>query len=186
MKEQAIAQNIRRLRTRAEMTLEEAAQHADLTKSALSKIERGQISPPISTMLRIAAAIGVSITDFFVAEEQEPIYVVTRKNQGDMVSRDGNQFGYAYEALGLRKRDKAAEPFVITINPGDPSGEFHHEGDEFIYMLSGQMELTVDDDPIELKAGDSLYFDSSHAHKTRVCGKKPAKFVCVFVRKNTN
>ncbi len=183
VEEQAIAGNIRRLRKQANLTLEEAAGAADLTKSALSKIERGQISPPISTMLRIAAALGISINDFFTAREQEPVYVLTRKNQGDTISRDGSRFGYVYEALGLRKRDKAAEPFIITINPGDPTGEFHHDGEEFIHMLSGQMEMRIDDEPVKLNTGDSLYFDSSHHHKILVCGNIPARFICLFIQK---
>ncbi|MCK5737507.1 MAG: helix-turn-helix transcriptional regulator [Spirochaetaceae bacterium] len=183
MEEQAIAQNIRRLRKQAQLTIQEAADAADLTKSALSKIERGQISPPISTMLRIAAALNISINDFFTAGVQEPVYVLTRKNQGDTISRDGSQFGYVYEALGLQKRNKAAEPFIITINPGDPTGEFHHDGEEFIHMLSGQLEMIIDNEPLKLNTGDSLYFDSSHVHKTLVYGNLPARFICLFIQK---
>ena len=153
-----------------------------MTKGTLSKIETGQISPPIATLMRIAKALDVSITDFFVDADPQPAYVLTRKNQGTIVSRNGSKFGYSYEALALEKRAKAVEPFLLTINPTDPPGEFHHRGQEFIYMLSGRMEFTIAEDRLVLRAGDSLYFDSQQLHKTQVLGKKPTKFICVFIQ----
>ena len=79
---------------------------------------------------------------------------------------------------------KAAEPFLLTIQPGDPQGEFHHQGQEFIYMLSGQMEFTIGDQRLRLGRGDSLYFDSSIVHSTRILGKRPAQFLCLFLQEN--
>ena len=141
----------------------------------------GKTSPPISTLIRIANAINVKIVDFFVAKE-EPIYILIRKGKGQIITQSGSQFGYSYEGLALEKRDKNVEPFLLTINPNDPEGKFHHSGQEFIYMLSGCMDFTVNKDCLRLKAGDSLYFDSSYPHKTQVVGKRPAKFLCVFIQ----
>lgn len=182
MEQYKIANRIRKLRKKAGLTLTAAAEKVDVNKATLSKIETGQISPPIATLMRIAKVLGVSITDFFVDSEPQPAYVLTRKDQGVLVSQDGSKFGYRYQALALEKRDKAAEPFLLTIEPTDPPGEFHHRGQEFIYMLSGRMEFTIDDERLELRAGDSLYFDSSSVHKTQVLGNSPAKFLCVFIQ----
>lgn len=66
-------------------------------------------------------------------------------------TRDGTQFGYAHEALAIGKRDRAVEPFLLTINPGD-----------------------------------SLLFDSAHNHQTRALGKKPVRFLCLFIQDHTN
>lgn len=184
MKEQEIGENIRALREAAGLTLTAAAKKAALTKSALSKIETGQSSPPIATLLRIAKALNVSLVDFFAAEKTHLPYVLTRKGDGHVISRDGSRFGYSYEALGLEKSDKIAEPFLLTIKPDDPEGLFHHEGQEFIYMLSGQMSFTINDEKLILRAGDSLYFDSTNTHRTCVVGKKTAKFICVFIQQS--
>jgi transcriptional regulator with XRE-family HTH domain len=181
MDEQDISTNIRLLREAAGLTLTAVAQKADLTKSTLSKIETGQISPPIATLLRIARAMGVSLVDFFHEENPSPPYILTRKGKGQVVSRNGSQFGYSYEALCLSKRDNYAEPFLLTIRPGDPPGTFHHEGQEFIYVLSGQMECTIGGDRVVLDKGDSLYFDSHHVHSTQVIGTRPVQFLCVFI-----
>jgi transcriptional regulator with XRE-family HTH domain len=182
MEQQKIANRIRKLRREAGLTLTGAAEKADLNKATLSKIETGQISPPIATLLRIAKVLRVSITDFFVDDEPQPVYVLTRKNHGSLVSQEGSKLGYNYEALALEKLGKAVEPFLLTIAPTDPPGKFHHLGQEFIYMLSGRMEFTIDDEPLVLRPGDSLYFDSNHVHKTRILGKLPAKFICVFIQ----
>ena len=182
MEQQKIADRIRKLRREAGLTLTGAAEKADLNKASLSKIETGQVSPPISTLMRIAKVLSVSITDFFVDDDPQPVYVLTRKNQGSLVSQAGSKFGYNYEALALEKFGKAVEPFLLTIAPTDPPGEFHHLGQEFIYMLSGRMEFTIDDERLILRPGDSLYFDSNHVHKTRILGKRPAKFICVFIQ----
>jgi len=182
MNEQLIAKRIRKIRLARGLTLTEAAKRSELTKSALSKIETARISPPISTMIRIAKALGVALLEFFIDEESNPVCVYTPKNAGQVVNQEGSNFGYRYEALALNKRNKYVEPFILTIEPGDPPGEFYHKGQEFIYMLEGAMEFTVGDNTYRLKPGDSIYFDSEIKHKTQVIGKKTVKFVAVFIQ----
>jgi len=182
MNEQIIAKRIRKIRLARGLTLTEAAKRSELTKSALSKIETAQISPPISTMIRIAKALGVALLEFFIDEENSPVCVYTPKNERQVVNQEGSSFGYRYEALALNKRNKYVEPFILTIEPGDPAGEFYHKGQEFIYMLEGIMEFTVGDNTYSLKPGDSIYFDSEVKHKTQVIGKKTVKFVAVFIQ----
>jgi transcriptional regulator with XRE-family HTH domain len=182
MKEQVIAERIRKIRQEKGLTVTAAAKKADLTKSTLSKIETARISPPISTLIRIAKALGVPLVEFFIDEENTPDCVFTPKNTGQLENHKGSQFGYRYEALALGKRDRYVEPFILTIEPGDPPGEFYHKGQEFIYMLTGVMDFTVGEKTYRMRAGDSIYFDSGVKHKTQVIGKKTVKFVTVFIQ----
>ena len=182
MNEQIIANRIRKLRQQAGLTVTAAAKKADLTKSALSKIETAQISPPISTLIRIAKALGVPLVEFFVDEQNAPLCVFTPKNARQVVSHKGSEFGYRYEALALSKRNKYVEPFVLTIEPGEPPGEFYHKGQEFIFMLQGVLDFTVGEKTYRMKAGDSIYFDSEIKHKTQVVGKRTARFITVFIQ----
>jgi transcriptional regulator with XRE-family HTH domain len=184
MTEETIGGNIRTRREQAGLTLTELAARAGLTKGALSKIETGRGSAAIATILRIAEALGIPLAELFADSEQSAPYVLTRSGQGKILTRDGSRFGYSYEALALDMKHKAAEPFLLTIQPGDPQGEFHHHGQEFIYMLSGQMEFTIGDDLLRLGRGDSLYFDSAILHSTRILGKRPAQFLCLFIQEN--
>ena len=75
--EKTIGANIRRIRLQSKQTLADTSKKASLTKSALSKTETGQISPPISTLIRIAKAIKVPVVELFVDKEQQPPYVLT-------------------------------------------------------------------------------------------------------------
>ena len=183
MDERTVGDNIRRIRKAAGLTVTELARNAQLTKSALSKVENGQVSSPIATLMRIAEALDVPLTEFFVEEPATRPLVLTRKGEGTVIARDGSRFGYAYQALASGLRDKHAEPFLLTIRPGDPAGRFQHGGEEFIYMLAGRMEFTVGDERFTLRAGDSLYFDPANEHTTKVLGKRPAEFICVFIKK---
>jgi len=185
MNERTIGCNIRKLRSEKTLTLTEVAKKADITKSTLSKIETGQISAPISTLIRIAKAMNLPVVLFFAEEKSQPLYVLTRKGNGSIVTRNGSRFGYSYEGLALEKQNKYVEPFILTINPSDPVGIFRHDGQEFDYIISGSMEFTIGNEKLTLKAGDSLYFDSNHVHKTQVIGKKPVKFLCVFIQEHT-
>ena len=68
------------------------------------------------------------------------------------------------------------------MKPDDPEGVFQHDGQEFVYMLSGRIVITIAGDKVLLRAGDSFYFDSSLKHKMRVDGKRPARFVDIYVQ----
>ena len=184
MTEQTIGANIRRRREEAGRTLTELASQASLTKGALSKIERGKGSPAISTVMRIAQALGCTLSELFAEAEVSLPFAFTRSGEGRIITRDGSRFGYSYEALALDMKQKRVEPFVLTIRPGDPQGVFHHHGQEFVYMLSGQMEFGIGEQRLRMRRGDAVYFDSSHTHSTRIIGKRPAKFLCLFVQGN--
>lgn len=186
MNEAAIGANIRRIRERTGGTVTRLAQRAGIAKATMSKIETGKISSPISTLMRIADALGVPLAEFFVESVEDPPYVLTRCGQGQIISRDGSRFGYSYEALALGIRHKRAEPFLLTIQPGDPIGEFRHGGQEFIHMLSGRLAFTVGEDRMVLRKGDTLYFDATREHRTEVLGKTPARFICVFLQDPTD
>ncbi len=181
MDERDIGKNIRRIREQAGQTVTATAGKAGLTKSTLSKIEKGQVSPPISTLVRVAAALQVELASFFTTAGPRPTYAYTPQGKGRILTRDGSRFGYAYEALALDMPGKRGEPFVLTIQPGDPAGEFAHDGQEFIYMLSGSMAFSVGEETFTLRKGDSLYFNATVHHRTRVLGKQAVRFVCVFI-----
>src|SRR5271155_1044668 len=101
MNEKSVGENIRTIRLAARASLTEVAKKAKLTKSTLSKIENGQISSPISTLLPIAAALGVKLGEFFREIEEQPRRILTRKGKGNVIVRDGSRLGHAYEALAV-------------------------------------------------------------------------------------
>jgi transcriptional regulator with XRE-family HTH domain len=181
MNERMVGENIRAIRLKSEVSLTEVAKRAQLTKSTLSKIENGQTSSPISTLVAIAGALGVRLATFFQENNEAPRFVFTPKGKGKTIVRDGTRFGYTYEALAVDFPNKPLEPFLLTIAPGDTEGEFRHGGQEFVYMLSGIMEFTVAENKFVLREGDSLYFDPNLKHALKLLSKKPARFLCLFI-----
>lgn len=186
MDEQAMGANIRLLRQQAKLTIDQAARQAELTKGTLSKIETGNLSSSISTLMRIADSLGVPLAEFFIEPQKAPSFVLTRQGEGKTITRDGSRFGYSYEALAPDMPRKQVEPFILTIRPGDPVGKFRHGGQELIYMLEGKLRFTIDDEKLTLQPGDSLYFDPTCQHTTEVIGKKAAKFLCVFIQRSAD
>lgn len=181
MNEQDVGQNIRAIRQAAKATLDEIAKRAGLTKSTLSKIETGQISSPISTLLAISSALGVHLSEFFREEQKPASHILTRKGKGRHIVRDGTRLGYAYEALAVDFPNKPMEPFLLTISPGDKDGVFQHKGHEFIHMLAGKILFTLGEEQFTIAAGDSLYFDSGIPHGLKLVGQTPARFLCCFI-----
>lgn len=182
MDEQTIGENIRALREEKGLSLTEAAKRAGLSKSNLSKIETAQISSPIATLLSIAGALNVHLSRFFVERTKPPAYVVTKKGHGPVLTRGGSEFGYSYEALALDMPDKLAEPFLLTVRPGDKRGVFKHKGQEFIYVLSGRLRMRIGEDSVTLEAGDSLYFDPQNEHTCEALDRKAVRFLCLFLQ----
>jgi len=180
--ERTIGQNIRRLRGGKGLSLTEAAARAGLSKSALSKIEIAQISSPISTLLAIAGALDVHLSEFFVEPQARPAFVVTRHGQAPEISRGGSQYGYSYRALAMNMPGKIGEPFLLTVRPGDKRGIFKHKGQEFIYLLSGRMRMRLGDDEVTLEPGDALYFDPTREHSCEALDRQAAHFLCVFLQ----
>jgi transcriptional regulator with XRE-family HTH domain len=184
MNEQTIGANIRQVRLAKKASLTEVAKRAGITKGTLSKIEHGQTSSPISTLLSIATALGAHLSDFVREETTEKRCIVTRKGKGRLMVRDGSRFGYSYEGLAVDFPARLVEPFLLTIQPSDRVGKFQHEGQEFIYLLSGRVEITVGSESVEVEEGDFIYFDSTQFHQTRLLGEEPARFLCCFIEKH--
>ena len=176
-----VGENIRVIRLASKVSLTEVAKRAGMTKSTLSKIENGQTSSPISTLVAIASAMGVHLADFFREAAGPSRFVLTRKGKGKTIVRDGTRLGYSYEALAVDFPNKPLEPFLLTISPGDKEGRFKHAGHEFIHLLSGDLDFTLGDETFKMHPGDSLYFDPTQTHILKPLNKKPARFLCLFI-----
>lgn len=182
MDERSIARNIKTLRLNKKMSLDELSKLTDLTKGYLSKIERSNKAPPLSTLNKIALTLGVDVT-FLMKEDTEKVkdtkLTIVRKDKGKKVITKGALYGYEYEAIAYNKQGKNMEPFIIT--PAlDKEVIFQHDGEEFMYVLEGTHEFTYDGRKYILKKGDSIYFDSRIPHSGRSLGNKKAKILTVI------
>jgi transcriptional regulator with XRE-family HTH domain len=179
--EEMIGRRIKQLRLDRGMTQDLLASTAGLTKGYLSKIENSRHSPPVSTLISLSRALGVSIDAIFSEEELATDFTVVRRADRQAVARKGSSFGYSYEPLALHFPNRHMDPYVLTVPAGTKeSVEFSHRGEELLYVLKGRLAFQVGDDEIQLDAGDCLYFNSAIRHSGRSLDGGELQFLVVL------
>jgi transcriptional regulator with XRE-family HTH domain len=186
MAQGTIPKKLRALRKGKNVSLSELAEQTGLTKGYLSRIENSSNPPPISTLGKIATALGADITDLFPKIEesaQNHELVISRNLQGTPSDGLGTSYGYYYENLALEKKGKNMEPFIVTVgfdHPVNIQTDFCHQGEEFLYVLEGTMEFFFKGQSYVLEQGDSVYFDADVPHSGKSVGDKKAKLLIVI------
>ena len=162
------------------LTLEELAQRASLTKSYLSKLERGLSSPTIATVLKLAEALKVTVDQLIAPRRPESEILHVKAADRVPFSRSAEHHGYTYEAIATERADKSMMPFIMmppfAIKDGPMSS---HAGEELIFVVAGEMEVVFEDRTVRMAAGDSLYFNASIPHRSRSLGKTQAQALVV-------
>ncbi len=184
----AIGQRVRLVREEKGMTTKDVGQRTGLSPDYLDQIEADELSPPLGVLIKIAKALDMKLGRFISTGEVKP-FTVVRKDERRIVSRytsaQGDQYGYTYESLAPDKKDRHMEPFMVTLVPSRAKKELStHEGQEFIYILEGAMEVTLEDFTDVLYPGDSIYYDSTIPHLVRCHGDKEAVILAVLYTKN--
>jgi transcriptional regulator with XRE-family HTH domain len=180
-----VGEKIRALREQEGLSLQEMAERTGYSSALLSQIENHLISPPLGAMIKIAKALAVKVGAFFGEDPREP-FTIVRKNERRLASRfaskEGVSYGYSYESLGFDKKDRQMEPFLVTLEPALIKSEklSAHEGEEFIFILEGEMEAILGDHKDVLYPGDCIYYDSSIPHKVQCHREMPAKILAVI------
>jgi transcriptional regulator with XRE-family HTH domain len=173
----AVGQRLRDLRQRRGLTQRTLAQACDLSANAIGLIERGESSPSVSTLHRLALALEVPITELFTDTEGQAV-VLTKKSQRSQAHRGQIQMENLAEGLS----DQCMEPFLVTLQPGAGTGAdpVVHLGEEFVFCLEGEIEYRVAGQAYELEAGDSLMFQANQPHCWCNLSEKPARLLLVF------
>jgi transcriptional regulator with XRE-family HTH domain len=183
-----VAARLRWFRTERGLRLEDVAKRAGYTKGFLSPIEHGMASPPLATLLRVAAALGVAPDVLFAPDAGvgPDSSVQTPAGQGVVVRDEGGGPGRTLLAMAAVRHHKLMEPFVVTLEPGETNGDTPGNdrrltcpGEEFVYVLEGELEYGVGDETFRLKAGDALYFNATRPNAATARGGT-ARFVRVF------
>jgi len=165
-------------------TLEEIATDIGISTSYLSKIENGQANVSYEVIERLASYYGKSVLHFFEPEEEQKI--VVEKGKGEKLQT--GLPGVLMESL-IAQKERVLFPMMFYVEPGYGSDNTHkHNGEEFIHVLKGVFEITLDENEVHLlKEGDSIYFKSSTNHSWHNTGKSTAKILWIHspVERNT-
>lgn len=160
-----IGARLRQLREERGMSMRALATASGLSANALSMIERGKASPSVSTLYKLADALGISVTGFFSGGEVKHDVIFVRAGERPRVAFQRG----VWEGLGGEQFAGRVEPFMLTLENGAGSGPntMVHTGHEFVFCLRGQLEYQVESQAFTLGAGDSLLFAAQLKHRWR-------------------
>lgn len=164
-----IGERLRELREAHNISMRALATKSGLSANALSMIERGRTSPSVSTLYKLADALGVSITSFFGSDAERKQVVFLKADERRRVSFTRGIF----EGLGGEQFVGRVEPFLLTLENSANSGpnNMSHTGHEFVFCLRGQLEYQVERQIYQLSAGDSLLFAAQLKHRWKNPGR---------------
>lgn len=173
-----LGNRLRELRKRQGLRLNAVAEMVGCSESMLSKIENNKGNPSLNLLHRIAEALGVSISNLFAEEEDEP--VVRRAGERPVIEVSAPGQGISLEALISSRADTVLQAHIHIVVPGGRSRRaISHEGEEVGYLLEGELELEVDGQTHQLSQGDAFYFRSERKHRYRNPGTTIARVLWV-------
>lgn len=179
MSEQRVGELVREFRTRRGMSLRTLASRAGFSPGFVSQIERGQASPSIASLERMAQALSVTLGEFFRSSSTANVM-----RSGERAELTSAWSQAQIEALGPTGPGHVFEPMMITLAPGGQSGSrpYSHGGEEFTIVFEGDVRLTLGEETYQLTRGDSATFPAEIPHRWENVGDEPARIVVVSAR----
>ena len=182
-----VGSKIKGLRETKNLSIEEVAESTGLSVEQISSIENDQNLPSLGPLIKIARALGVRLGTFM--DDNDALGpVVTRAADRERENSISFSNGATdarkhmeYHPLAQQKAGRHMEPFVIDINP-EEKNDYQlsaHEGEEFIYVMEGEIEIVYGKDTYTLEEGDSIFYDSIVKHHVHGAPGKPAKILAV-------
>ena len=162
-----VGNRMRQLRERQGLSLKELSRLSGVEEDTLSRIESGDLQPQLGTVLKLAKSLEGDLGSLISGEGEKP-YAITRKSERKQVVRSGSpeseQTQYAYKSLAPEVRGRHMEPLLVRLQPNPGEEPSVHQGEEFIFVLEGNVLLQMGQERFELEPGDSAYYQSTHPH----------------------
>ncbi|MBA2693469.1 MAG: helix-turn-helix transcriptional regulator [Rubrobacter sp.] len=166
---------VRRARASRGMTLEGLSAASGVSVAHLSRLEGGGRQPSLATLLNVAAGLGVPVADLI--EERKRPGIVVRGSESPFFEGHGVRFQTLTPEAG--PAGIAAMKVVFTRDRGEETEHHRHEGEEWLYVISGRLRLTLGGEVVELEAGDAAYFDGMLEHSFDVLGYEEVEMLMV-------
>jgi DNA-binding transcriptional MerR regulator/mannose-6-phosphate isomerase-like protein (cupin superfamily) len=161
----AMGGHLRRLRSKQRLSLAQVAEAVGISVGFLSALERSQMSASVGTLRKLARFYKTNILDFFDANGAS-------SRQVRVADRKVLEAGPGVRMELLAWGNTVMEPHLFRVAPDAGSGDsYTHEGEEFLYVLRGQLAITLHDEEYRLKPGDSFYFESATPHRWKNPGR---------------
>ena len=162
-----IGQRIKNLRNEKGLSLEDLAARTGFEAGLLEKIERHEVHPQLGTVIKLSKSLDAAFGKLVCGEGDKP-YSITRLSDQKPVARStslkGEKHVYSYKGLAPEVKGRSMEPLIVNLKETPENEISAHDGEEFIYVLNGNVLLELGNDKYELKPGDSAYYLSTTPH----------------------
>lgn len=180
-----IGKRIQSYREKLEMSGEDLAAQSGLPASLIKDFEDGKVSPSIGVMVKLSRALGQRVGTFMDDQVARDPIITRRAGREECIAshKENSQGHYRYYAMGAGKVDRHMEPFYIKISPKESLEEVDsstHEGEEFVAVISGKVELSYGVETHILEEGDTMYYNSLVPHCLRAMGGEAEIYAVIF------
>ena len=179
----ALGERIRTARETRGLTLEDISSRTGIDVPTLRRLESSEMAPPLGQLIRLGKALDMKMGYFISPGVDKPMTVV-HKDKRRAVARYGQkkqeQYGYSYESLAPEKANRMMEPFIVTLLPTAAEEFSAHDGQEFLFVLEGEMKVQVGDQIEFLRPGDAVYYDSNQPHLVKSATRTKTTILAVL------
>lgn len=185
MNKKVLGKKIKDFREFRQISIDDLALKANLDKKQLEKIEEKGVIPSLGHLIKISRALGVRIGTFLDDQDHVgPVIVKAGEEKSSLsfsTKNDSDREHLNFFSLAQDKTGRHMEPFIVDIEPGLESDYklSSHEGEEFIYVLEGSIEINYGKDVFQIEKGDTIYLDSIVAHNVHAAKNQPARILAV-------
>ncbi|MDR0901077.1 MAG: XRE family transcriptional regulator [Methanobrevibacter sp.] len=184
-KKNEIGFKIKEIRKSREMDIETLAKESNINLNLIKSLENGEAIPSLTPLTKIARALGVRLGTFLDDANQDGPVLVKKGKSEQVVYFSGDEnktdkSALEFYSLGAGKNDRHMEPFIIDVHTDNSDFELSsHEGEEFIYVLDGAIELKYGQNSYIIEKGDSIYYDSIIPHHLHSNNQEKSKILAI-------
>lgn len=181
-----VGEKIKSLRETKEISVAELAVRSGLAEEQINRIENNVDLPSLAPLIKIARALGVRLGTFLDDQEEQGAVICRKQESDDTISFSNNamdlRIHMRYRSLSKSKADRHMEPFIVDVEPTDEINFSlsSHEGEEFIYVMEGAIEVCHGKKCHLITEGDSIYYDSIVPHHVHGYQGQAAKILAVI------
>jgi quercetin dioxygenase-like cupin family protein len=180
---ESLGDRIRKAREIHGLTILELSDRTGIDADILKRVEGNKMIPPLGDLVKLGKALETGMSYLISPGTDKPVTVLRadqRKEASRHLGKRGERYGYFYESLAPEKANRSMEPFIVTLTPSEEVQPSTHDGQEFLFVLQGQMMVQVGGQKEYLEPGDAVYYDSTKPHFVKCVGGREAKILAVL------
>jgi quercetin dioxygenase-like cupin family protein len=180
---ESLGDRIRKAREMHSLTTQELSERTGIDAGVLKRMEANRMIPPLGDLVKLGRALETGMS-YLVSPGTDRSMTVVRADQRKETPRHprskGQHYSYFYESLAPGKANRSMEPFVVTLTASEEVQPSNHEGQEFLFVLQGQILVQVGGQKETLEPGDAVYYDSTEPHFVKCIDGREAKILAVI------